>query len=288
MVERCLAAVRSPIRTMMAPGDIVPLAFHNGLAGLSFLVAALGSYVALAAAVRIADPIRGKVRAGYVAVAGFAMGGVGIWSMHFIGMQAQILPFTVEYQVVPTIVSFLAAVILSAAAFWYVAAGRFTLGRCMAGGLLAGIGVAAMHYIGMAAMRMPADLHWSPVLVPLSCLVAMVAATVALWLAFNIHSEGQRVLAAMVMAVAVCGMHYTSVAGAVVICSSAVPEPGMRLGGASLPYAVFILSAVALIAIRWQLHRTSEQFRADLAARMDALLETAAPVALRAGSMRRD
>lgn len=261
----------------MTPGDIVPLSFHDGLAALSYAVAALGSYVALLAATRIRGLREGRVHMGYVAVAAFAMGGVGVWSMHFIGMQAQILPFQVEYQVGLTLLSFVVAVLFSGTAFWYVGRRRFTLVRCLAGGILAGLGMAAMHYIGMGAMRMPADIVWNPALVAVSVGVAIAAASIALWMAFNIQSEWQRPMAAMVMAIAVCGMHYTSVAGGSVVCTTAYAADSRQMGGALLPYLVFILSALALVAIRWQLHRTSEQYRTILAARVDALLDADEP-----------
>lgn len=94
----------------MNPGDIVPLSFHAGLVALSFLIAVLGSYVALLAAVGIRAETRdGEIRIGYIIIGALAMGGVGIWSMHFIGMQAQQLPFEVGYQTGLTALSFLVA-----------------------------------------------------------------------------------------------------------------------------------------------------------------------------------
>ncbi|MFC4275031.1 MHYT domain-containing protein [Achromobacter aloeverae] len=257
----------------MSPGDIVPLAFHESVVALSFVVAALGSYVALLAATRIRAAGREGAHMGYVAVAAFAMGGVGIWSMHFIGMQAQRLPFIVGYQAGWTALSLAVAVVFSGAAFWYVGRSAFTLGRCVAGGILAGLGVAGMHYLGMAAMRMPGTVSYVPGMVAASVVVAIVAATAALWLAFNIQNEWQRPIAALVMALAVCGMHYTAAAGGLVICIAPGEAASWTIGGASLPYVVFILSALALLAIRWQLHRTSTQYRAHLAARVDALID---------------
>ena len=94
----------------MNPGDVVPLSFNGGLVALSFLTAVLGSYVALLAAVGIRTETQdGDIRLGYILIGAVAMGGVGIWSMHFIGMQAQDLPFLVGYQVGLTVLSFLVA-----------------------------------------------------------------------------------------------------------------------------------------------------------------------------------
>ena len=188
----------------MNPGDVVPLSFNGGLVALSFLTAVLGSYVALLAAVGIRTETQdGDIRLGYILIGAVAMGGVGIWSMHFIGMQAQDLPFLVGYQVGLTVLSFLVAAGFSGWAFWYVGRDRFTIGRCLVGGLAAGLGVAAMHYVGISAMRMPAVFLWNLPLVVLSVLIAVIAASAALWLAFNTQNELQRAGAAVLMAVAV-------------------------------------------------------------------------------------
>ena len=177
----------------MNPGDVVPLSFNGGLVALSFLTAVLGSYVALLAAVGIRTETQdGDIRLGYILIGAVAMGGVGIWSMHFIGMQAQDLPFLVGYQVGLTVLSFLVAAGFSGWAFWYVGRDRFTIGRCLVGGLAAGLGVAAMHYVGISAMRMPAVFLWNLPLVVLSVLIAVIAASAALWLAFNTQNELQR------------------------------------------------------------------------------------------------
>lgn len=198
----------------MNPGDIVPLSFNSGLVALSFLIAALGSYVALLAAVGIrAEMQDGEIRIGYIIIGALAMGGVGIWSMHFIGMQAQDLPFAVGYQIGLTVLSFLVAAGFSGWAFWYVGRDRFTFMRCVVGGLAAGLGVAAMHYVGISAMRMPAVFIWNLPMVVLSVFIAVIAASAALWLAFNTQNEFQRVAAAILMAIAVCGMHYTGGGG---------------------------------------------------------------------------
>ena len=236
----------------MNPGDVVPLSFNGGLVALSFLTAVLGSYVALLAAVGIRTETQdGDIRLGYILIGAVAMGGVGIWSMHFIGMQAQDLPFLVGYQVGLTVLSFLVAAGFSGWAFWYVGRDRFTIGRCLVGGLAAGLGVAAMHYVGISAMRMPAVFLWNLPLVVLSVLIAVIAASAALWLAFNTQNELQRAGAAVLMAVAVCGMHYRRRGGGV----RRAARTGMQIGGVLLPYIAFGLSAVVLVLMRWHLQR---------------------------------
>lgn len=260
----------------MSPGDIVPLSFDSGLVALSFLIAALGSYVALLAAAGIrAETQDGEIRLGYVVIGAVAMGGVGIWSMHFIGMLAQNLPFEVGYQMGLTLLSFLVAAGFSGWAFWYVGRDRFTFIRCLIGGCAAGFGVASMHYVGMSAARMPAVLLWNLPLVVLSVLIAVIAATAALWLAFNTQNERQRIGAAILMAVAVCGMHYTGAAAGAVICTAANDAAGGYIGGAMLPYIAFALSIITLLLMRWHLQRASQRFRARMAQRIDSIIESA-------------
>ena len=264
----------------MTPGEIVPLSFGAGLVMLSFLVAGYGAYVALTAAAHIRAAVAdGQSWLPYVGIAAVSMGGIGIWSMHFIGMQAQAMPFDAGYQVWLTLLSFLLAVVCSGVALWYVARARFSAARCLAGGVAAGLGIAAMHYVGIAAMRIPALFQWSLPLIALSVLIAVVAATAALWLAFNVQTTWQRVLAATVMAVAVCGMHYSAAAAGVMVCTAPREFTGLLIGGATLPYVVFVLSIVTLVLLRWQLHRSSMRFRQKLAQRVDALIESGAAAA---------
>lgn len=261
-------------------GDVVPLAFDGGLVALSYVIAALGAYVALLAAVRIRrSDGSGRLNAAYVVLAAAALGGVGIWSMHFIGMMAQVFPFPVSYHGGLTLASLAVAVLFSGAALWYVGRGPNASLRWLAGGLLAGVGVAAMHYIGMSAMRLPAVIEWSPLLVTASVAIAVAASGAALWLAFSIEREWQRVAAALLMAGAVCGMHYTGAAAGTLYCAapSDVPAGGGMLGGRSLPYIVFLLSALTLVGMRWALHRTSAEYRERVSARVNSLLAGGVP-----------
>ncbi|MCY1197435.1 hypothetical protein D9M72_87990 [compost metagenome] len=260
----------------MTPGEIVPLSFNGGLVALSFLVAVLGSYVAMLAAAGIRAETRdGEIRIGYILIGAVAMGGVGIWSMHFIGMQAQNLPFEVGYQLGLTVLSFLVAAGLSGWAFWFIGRERFTFFRCLAGGAAAGLGVVAMHYVGMSAMRMPAVLLWNLPMVVLSAFIAVIAASAALWLAFNTQNERQRFGSAVLMALAICGMHYTGAAAGTVVCTAAREYASLQIGGVMLPYIAFALSAATMLLMRWHLQRASRRFRARTARRIDSIIESA-------------
>src|SRR5690606_26726770 len=117
----------------------------------------------------------------------------------------------------------------------------FSWARLLLGGVLTGLGVAGMHYMGMAAMRMPAVTHYDMGFVALSVLIAIVAATVALWLAFNLRGWAQMLGSALVMGVAVCGMHYTGMYAANFVPDATVTTSG-GLGGAYLGQGIFAVA----------------------------------------------
>lgn len=146
--------------------------------------------------------------------------GSGIWSMHFIGMLAFRLPITVSYDVPITLASLLIAITASWFALWV--AGRETLSRrrLAAAGFLMGFAIVSMHYVGMAAMRMQPPIQYRPVLVALSIVIAIAASLLALWRAFKqraqtiISAFWNRAGSAVVMGLAIVGMHYTGMAAA--------------------------------------------------------------------------
>ncbi|MEO8056838.1 MAG: MHYT domain-containing protein [Burkholderiales bacterium] len=154
-------------------------------------------------------------------LSGLALGGVGIWSMHFLGMLAYEVPLAVGYRPLELVVSLVAAVAVSALAIGFMAAQQFSWRRLFVAGPLAGLGVAVMHYLGMTGMRFGGYFEWSWGIVTLSVVIAMVAATAALWLAFHARRRSHRIAAALVMGTAVCTMHYTGMAAASVICTTA-------------------------------------------------------------------
>ncbi len=185
--------------------------YDPALVVLSVAIAILAAYTALELGERV-GPAVARVRAAWICAAALAMGG-GIWSMHFVGMLAFRSPVPVSYAVGPTILSLLVAMAATAAAFFWVnrtAAGRgMGWGTVPAGGLCLGMAIAGMHYIGMSAMRMPMAMSFGPARVVLSMLIAVVASTAGLFIAFRRQGPGLRLLAAVVMGMAVAGMHYT-------------------------------------------------------------------------------
>jgi NO-binding membrane sensor protein with MHYT domain len=199
--------------------ELLPVSYDLAMVILSWVVSAIGAFTALSAIGRARKP-DGEVDRFNVILAGVALGGVGIWSMHFIGMIAWKVDLGVGYRLFETMLSLVAAIVVSALALGYVARDA-SLMRLLVAGPIAGIGVTVMHYLGMYSMRFYGFFQWDWPTVGLSAVIAMVAATVALWLACNLHKRWHRAVAATVMATAVCTMHYTGMAAASVMCTTA-------------------------------------------------------------------
>ena len=183
----------------------------------SFAIAILASYTSLNMAGR-GIRTEGKVSALWLAGGSFAMG-TGIWSMHFIGMLAFQLPIELGYDLTLTGLSLLIAIGSSAFALWLACHAEMPLLRLLLGAVLMGIGIASMHYIGMAALLMNPVVEYIPSLFALSVLIAILASGVALWIAFRLRGEGHyinraRIGASLIMGCAIVGMHYTGMAAA--------------------------------------------------------------------------
>lgn len=227
--------------------EIIPTSYNTLLVLLSFLIATIGSFTALTAASSMRSVKTGLDRFN-IFLAGLALGGIAIWSMHFIGMVAWKVEIGVGYRLLETVVSLVAAVIVSTIALGYMASGPLTWRRLLIAGPLTGIGVAVMHYMGMYSMRFSGYFDWNIGIVALSVLIAMVAATAALWLAFNTRQRLHRMAAAVVMGAAVCTMHYTGMGAASVVCTSRGPNAALAdlLRPADLP-AVVIFVAIGVV-----------------------------------------
>jgi diguanylate cyclase (GGDEF)-like protein len=191
--------------------------YNSVLVLFSVLVAIMASYTALDMAARI-TAVQDRSAHWWLAGGAFAMG-TGIWSMHFIGMLAFSLPIPMGYDLSITLLSLLIAIASSAFALWLVCREELPWPRLVGGALLMGVGVAGMHYTGMAAMRMTMGIRYTPSLVILSVLIAVCASGAALWMAFRLRKDSARVKlfragAAVVMGFAIAGMHYTGMAAA--------------------------------------------------------------------------
>ena len=187
--------------------------YNLALVALSIAIAVFAAYTALDLCARVRGTSRPAQRWAWIASAALAMGG-GIWSMHFIGMLAFDASMPVTFGAGLTVVSLVIAVAVTGMAFAWVSRPSAGLRAVLVSGPLMGVGVAAMHYTGMAAMRMSGRLVYSLPIVATSVLIAVTAATVALWLCFRPNNVGQKLGAALVMGLAVAGMHYTGMAAA--------------------------------------------------------------------------
>ncbi|MCK9923264.1 histidine kinase [Frankia sp. AgPm24] len=200
---------------------------------VSIGLALIGSFAALVSAIRI--PLSaGRERVRWTGAAAVSLGGGAIWSMHFIGMIGyQVSGLDLRYGLPYTGLSLLIAVGASALGLTLVARHPHSLGWLGASGLVAGLGVAAMHYTGMAAMHTGGEVTYRVSVVALSVAIAVAAATAALWIAFRVRTGRHVVFASMVMAAAVCGMHYTAMAATRVSADPALlAGDDLRIDGA--------------------------------------------------------
>jgi NO-binding membrane sensor protein with MHYT domain len=173
-------------------------------------VSCLGAFLGLRCITR-ARAYAGFARGRWLGLAAVAVGATGIWTMHFIAMLGYTVPGQqIIYNVPLTIASMLIAIAVVGVGLFIVGFGNGGLTPLVAGGAIVGIGVAAMHYLGMSAMIMPDSVHYDMPLFILSVVIAIVAGTVALWIGTWVRGTGVTVGASLIMGVAVTGMHYTA------------------------------------------------------------------------------
>jgi PAS domain S-box-containing protein len=229
--------------------------YNYSLVALSVFIAVFASYAALDLASRV-TAAGGWTRALWVLGGACAMG-TGIWSMHYIGMLAFILPIPVAYHWPTVLLSLFAAILASAIALYVVSRQKMGASQAVAGSVLMGAGIAGMHYIGMAAMRLPAVCQFNSSLVVLSVAFAVLISLAALWITFHLRDEktgiGRKKLAgAVVMGAAIPVMHYTGMAAAS-FTSSGMPADLSHavsisaLGIAGIVAVTFIVLGLALL-----------------------------------------
>ena len=216
------------------------------LVALSVLVATAASYTALDLAGRIRASTGWACHA-WLATSAVAMGG-GIWSMHFVAMLAFSMPgMEVSYDIPLTALSLVLAVLVTGTGLHAVSRKEATPSVLVLSGLFVGLGIVAMHYTGMAAMRMGAHLNYDKLWVAISVLIAIGAATVALWLAFQNTGPVQRLVAAVAMGLAISGMHYAAMQAAVFTAHSAVDRAHGHASLAQTTLAIAVSGTTFLI-----------------------------------------
>ncbi|MET9603452.1 MHYT domain-containing protein [Streptomyces sp. NPDC006512] len=234
---------------------------------LSYVMASIGAALGLRCTVR-ALAATGTSRRNWLLTAASAIG-TGIWTMHFIAMLGfHVTGTEVRFNVPLTILSLLVAVLVVGAGVFAVGYGRNRGRALVLGGLTTGLGVASMHYLGMAALRLHGEVTYRPLVVALSVAIAVLAATAALWAALNIKAPVAVAVASLVMGAAVTSMHYTGMAAVAV----GVTPSDTALSGATamqfiFPLAVGLGSYLFITAAFVALSPTADERAASASAR---------------------
>jgi NO-binding membrane sensor protein with MHYT domain len=217
---------------------------------LSYTLSVLGSLLGLVCTVRARNMVDKKRRARWLLLAAWAIGGTGIWVMHFmamIGFTVSGLP--IRYDIPTTIASWITAVVVVAIGLFIVGYSRPNPFKTLVGGVFTGVGVAAMHYTGMAAMRVPAAISYDRTLVIASVAIAVVAATVALWFTVTLRRGIVLAIAALIMGVAVNGMHFTGMFAMRVTGERVVPVAGILPAAFLAPIVVFVIAVIVVLMV---------------------------------------
>ncbi|MFI5844202.1 MHYT domain-containing protein [Catenuloplanes sp. NPDC051500] len=232
---------------------------------LSYALSVLGSVLALTCAVRAREARSTGPRARWIAGASLALGGTAIWTMHFMAMLGfAVEGATIRYGVLPTVLSAVLAIVSVGIGLSLVGFGRANLAKIVGGGLFTGVGVAAMHYTGMYGMRLNGTIGYDPVPVVLSVLIAVVAAIVALWLSVRVRGGLAIAGSALIMGVAVNGMHFTGMTAMHVALDDEAVTDGVTAGTLLVPIVVAVI--VGLVGLVYaMLSAPSDDDRAALA-----------------------
>ncbi|MCC5578247.1 hypothetical protein IMZ11_21715 [Microtetraspora sp. AC03309] len=213
---------------------------------LAYVMSSIGSMLGLMLTARARFAV-GGARVRWLAGGAVSIGGTGIWVMHFIAMMGfDVGNAPIRYDIPLTVASALIAITVVGAGLFLVSYGGERPGPLLAGGLLTGSGVACMHYVGMAAMNMPGHVSYDPSVVAVSILIAVVAATVALWFTLRVRGALPTTGAALIMGVAVSGMHYT---GMFAMSVRLDHDPGMVPGAQALDFLVPLLVLISMFTL---------------------------------------
>jgi NO-binding membrane sensor protein with MHYT domain len=236
---------------------------------LGYAMSALGAFLGLRCVI-LARAYEGAARARWLTLAAVSIGAVGIWAMHFIAMLGYTIPGEpLLYNVPLTVASMLLAVAVVGVGLFVVGFSDGSWPRLAAGGVVIGVGVAGMHYLGMAAMSMPGSMTYNLPLVIVSVLIAIVAGTAALWIGTWVRGVGATIGAALIFGVAVTGMHYTGMAALHVtgtmqsMASGALSVSGATAASFLIPLLVVISLATFLLTLAISMTPSEDEIVAD-------------------------
>ena len=227
----------------------MPVTYNPFLVVASALTAILAGYITLELAIRLKkSPDSGR---SFWLVSGSIAMGTGIWSMHFVAMLAFSIPITINYNLYLVIASLLLPIFAASQALSIVCRPNPTIKALLGGSVLMGLGIAIMHYSGMAAMQMSADLRYRPDLLALSVLIAIAVSFVALKLSLVLQDKSKnvnqlKILSAIIMGFAVLSMHYTGMAAAIFSPNPNKVIVSSNLDNIALAYLVCIFTIFVL------------------------------------------
>lgn len=262
---------------------------------LSFMVASAASYIALNLTAQLRDISNTLVNKWLWLVGGSVAMGAGIWSMHFIGMLSFSIPgLALQYDLFWTGLSLVVAIIASFFALWLFQTPALRIEHYIAGGTILGVAIASMHYTGMEAMLISLNIHYLPLLFITSIVIAIVASEAAIWLALKSTLVIPRIrsrikfISALIMGIAICGMHYTGMASSVFTPLCAFPSiyaaKGMDQTYLSIAIAgvTFVILGIALLA---SMYRESMNLQMVEHARQLGMAEISASVLHNVGNV---
>src|ERR1700687_1739706 len=244
----------------------------------SVLIAIAASYAALDLTGRGSAAASGRDRLAWLSGGAAAMG-IGIWAMHFNGMLAFRLPISVEYHWPTVLVSLFVAILASVVALYVASVRKIGWVEALTGSAIMSLGIAGMHYIGMAAMRLPAITRYSPLLVALSVFFAFIFCLVVLLMAFDLREETKwtvprKLGSATVMGFAVSAMHYTGMAAAGFIPASppdfshAVSIPPLANNGIAIVTLIVLVAATVTSSVDRRASAGVQRLNQDLERRV--------------------
>ena len=217
-----------PMPMQGSEGGIGPVA-------LAYATSCVGCLLGLSAMTRARSTV-GASRARWLALGAIAIGGTGIWAMHFIAMLGFTIPGAqITYNVPITLASLIVAIVVVGIGLTIAVLGQASMRALALGGTITGIGVASMHYLGMSAVNMPASISYNPWIFIASIVIAITASTAALWATVNVRGIPATIGACLIMGIAVTGMHYTGMAAMEMYAAPLTTREGLTANQLLLP-----------------------------------------------------
>ena len=264
--------------------QFLPVQYSSSMVLMSIAISMIAAYAASSLAERMRRAGQTPVRKLWLLGGSCALG-IGIWSMHYLGMLALQLPVTVSYFLPTVLLSLLLAIGASGIVLVVVSGEHLGWKRLLSAGALMGAGIGGMHYTGMSAMRSTAMHHYEPGVVALSLAVAWGFSTIALWIGFAVGSrplqtEWMRIAGSIVMGLGIAAMHYTAMAGmhysadGMAMPRSAWLMQRTTLGGTAVAVTTIFILLVALgtAALDKRRFRQLEESQDRLLAAQDELV----------------